>query len=240
MQELSGKGVCGTVDGLQVAAGNIKLMKAVGAVAPDCFETGTIIYIAVDGRYAGYIVIADCVKENAVEDIQHLKSAGIEKTVMLTGDLESVGQAVGKALGIDLVYAQLLPDQKVKKVEQLLAENDGVLAFVGDGVNDAPVLSRADIGIAMGALGSDAAIEAADIVLMDDQLSKIAEAICISRKTMRIVKQNIVFSLVVKGLVLLLSAVGLSGMGLAIFADVGVMVLAILNAMRTLKYENKR
>lgn len=234
-RELPGKGIRAIIDDRRVAVGNDKMMKGLGITPPDCSSVGTVVHLFADGAYAGYLVISDELKDDAAEDLQALKSAGVKKTVMLTGDLESVGRAVGGKLGIDEIHAQLLPDQKVEKVEALLAEHNGTLAFVGDGINDAPVLTRADIGIAMGALGSDAAIEAADIVLMDDQICKIAEAIHISRKTMTIVKQNIVFSLAVKGLVLILSALGLTGMWLAVFADVGVMVLAILNAMRALK-----
>lgn len=235
VQEHSGKGICATIDDLQVAAGNEKLMVAMGIAAPASQEPGTIVHLAVNGTYAGYLAVTDEMKPDAAAAIQALKAAGVDKTVMLTGDLKAVADAVGKQLGIDEIHAQLLPDQKVEQVEELLLQKNGTLAFVGDGINDAPVLTRADIGIAMGALGSDAAIEAADIVLMDDQPSKIAEAIRLSRKTMAIVKQNIIFSLAVKGLVLLLSALGLTGMWLAVFADVGVMVIAILNAMRALK-----
>ncbi len=236
VQELPGKGVCAIIDHKRVVAGNEKLMDAEGISAPVCNDMGTIVHLAIEGTYAGYLVIADEVKPDAARAITALKKWGVAKTVMLTGDLQAVGERVGKELGVDVVHTQLLPDQKVEMVEALLQKNTGgTLAFVGDGINDAPVLTRADVGIAMGALGSDAAIEAADIVLMDDQLSKIAEAIRISRKTMGIVKQNIIFSLSVKGLVLLLSALGITGMGLAVFADVGVMVIAILNAMRALK-----
>lgn len=235
VQELAGKGLCAVVEGIQVCAGNEKLMDEIGVTAGECREPGTAVHLAIDGSYAGYLVVSDEIKETAAEDLQALKAAGVAKTVMLTGDIESVARAVGEQLAIDELHAQLLPDQKVECVEALLAREEGVLAFVGDGINDAPVLTRADIGIAMGALGSDAAIEAADIVLMDDQLGKIAEAIRISRKTMGIVRQNIIFSLSVKGSVLLLSALGITGMGLAVFADVGVMVIAILNAMRALK-----
>lgn len=235
MQELAGKGLCAVVEGIQVCAGNEKLMDEIGVTAGECREPGTAVHLVIDGSYAGYLVVSDEIKETAAEDLQALKAAGVAKTVMLTGDIESVARAVGEQLAIDELHAQLLPDQKVECVEALLAREEGVLAFVGDGINDAPVLTRADIGIAMGALGSDAAIEAADIVLMDDQLGKIAEAIRISRKTMGIVRQNIIFSLSVKGSVLLLSALGITGMGLAVFADVGVMVIAILNAMRALK-----
>lgn len=232
-QELSGKGIRAIIDDKRVVAGNEKLMKAVGLSVPEIRAVGTVVHLAADGVYLGYLVITDELKDDAAEAIQSLKVAGVSKTVMLTGDLEQVGRAVGEKLGIDETHTQLLPDQKVEKVEELLA--GGTLAFVGDGINDAPVLTRADIGIAMGALGSDAAIEAADIVLMDDQPSKIAEAIRISRKTMAIVKQNIIFALSVKGIVLILGALGIAGMWLAVFADVGVMILAILNAMRALK-----
>lgn len=232
-EEISGKGMRAIVDSRRVVVGNEKLMNAVGISVPANEELGTTVYLAADGIYLGSILVNDEVKPDSASAIQDLKKMGITKTVMLTGDLDQAGKAVGKMLGLDEIHTQLLPNQKVEMVEELLTK--GTLAFVGDGINDAPVLSRADIGIAMGALGSDAAIEAADIVLMDDQLSKLAEAIRISRKTMAIVKQNIVFSLVVKGAVLVLSIFGLAPMLLAIFADVGVMVLAILNAMRALK-----
>jgi len=235
VQEVAGKGIHSIVDGMKVSVGNEKLMTELGLLSINAQEVGTVVHLAVDGVYAGYLVVSDEPKEHAAEDLLALKAAGVQRTVLLTGDTEAAGNAVGKALGIDVIHARLLPHQKVECVEKLLEDKQGALAFVGDGINDAPVLTRADIGIAMGALGSDAAIEAADIVLMDDQLSKIAEAMRISRKTMRIVRQNIVFSLCIKGSVLLLSAFGLTGMGLAVFADVGVMVIAILNAMRALR-----
>ena len=236
-QELSGKGIRAIIDDKRVLVGNEKLMKSTGIPFPPCEQMGTAVHIAIDGDYAGYIRITDEIKEGAADAIVGLKKAGVVHTVMLSGDLQPVVAAVGEKLGLDRIEAELLPQQKVEKVEALLAEKtDGsTLAFVGDGINDAPVLTRADVGIAMGALGSDAAIEAADIVLMDDQLQKLPEAICIARKTMNIVKQNIIFSLVVKGLVLLLGALGIAGIWLAVFADVGVMVIAILNAMRALK-----
>lgn len=235
VREVAGKGIHSVIDGIKVSVGNEKLMTELGLSPLNNKEAGTIVHLAVDSVYAGYLVVSDEPKEHAAEDLHVLKSVGVERTVMLTGDIKAVAYAVGEKLGLDEIHAQLLPNQKVECVEKLLENKQGALAFVGDGINDAPVLTRADIGIAMGALGSDAAIEAADIVLMDDQLSKIAEAIRISRRTMKIVRQNIVFSLCIKGLVLLLSAFGLSGMGLAVFADVGVMVIAILNAMRALK-----
>ncbi len=235
VQELPGKGLLATVDGRQVAAGNRPLLASIGIDAPEQDKPGTVVYLAIDGQYAGCIVVSDLPKEKAAEDLQALRSAGAEQLIMLTGDRTSVGRSIGEKLGMDEIHVELLPDQKVACMENILENGRGTVAFVGDGINDAPVLTRADIGIAMGALGSDAAIEAADIVLMDDQLSKIAEAVRIAQKTMRIVRQNIVFSLSVKGLVLLLSALGFTGMGLAVFADVGVMVIAILNAMRALK-----
>ena len=238
VEEISGHGVKAKVDGRTVAAGNARLMDAVGAKWSPCERAGTIIHIAVDGEYEGHIVISDTVKPDAAEAIRALRSMGVRKTVMLTGDSESVGKKVAAELGMDEVYCGLLPADKVEHVETLLKDSagKGALAFVGDGINDAPVLSRADIGIAMGALGSDAAIEAADVVLMNDRPSKIATAISISRKTHRIVKQNIVFALTVKAVVLVLSAFGLANMWAAVFADVGVSVLAILNAMRALKF----
>ena len=237
IQELSGNGVTAVVDGHTVAAGNDKLMDRLGVPYIPCHSVGTIIHMAIDGKYAGHIVISDVVKPHSKQAIQALKAAGVRKTVMLTGDAARVADHVAAELGIDQVYSQLLPADKVAKVEELLKGKSGKekLAFVGDGINDAPVLSRADIGIAMGALGSDAAIEAADIVLMDDKPSKIAKAMEISKRTLGIVRQNIVFALAVKVLVLLLSAFGLSNMWQAVFADVGVMVLAILNASRALK-----
>ncbi len=236
-KELPGKGVQSVIDGQSVLAGNEKLMRFFEIAYSFDEQNGTVVHIAIDGIYAGYIVILDEIKEGASEAIAGLKKAGVANVVMLSGDLRRVASAVGEKLGLDRIEAELLPQQKVEKVEALLAEKPAgsTLAFVGDGINDAPVLTRADVGIAMGALGSDAAIEAADIVLMDDQLQKLPEAIRIARKTMRIVNQNIVFSLAVKGLVMLLGALGIAGIWLAVFADVGVMVIAILNAMRALK-----
>lgn len=236
-RELSGRGVQAVVDGRLVSAGNGKLMEQVGAQWHDCHRAGTIVHVAVDGVYAGHIVIADEAKPDAGAAIASLKKQGVRKTVMLTGDAKAVGESVAAELGIDEVHAQLLPEDKVACVEALLQQKsaNGKLAFVGDGINDAPVLSRADIGIAMGGLGSDAAIEAADVVLMDDQPSKLALAMRISKKTLRIVHQNIVFSLAVKGAMLLLGAFGVTNMQAAIFADVGVMVLAVLNATRALR-----
>lgn len=236
IQEISGNGVTAVVDGRNVAAGNDKLMKHLGVPYQDCHQTGTIVHMAVDGAYAGHIVVSDVVKPHAKDAVAALKKAGVEKTVMLTGDADSVAGQVALALGIDEVYSELLPADKVEKVEELLLKKHSKekLAFVGDGINDAPVLSRADIGIAMGAMGSDAAIEAADIVLMDDDPLKIAKAVKISRKCLGIVYQNIVFALAVKFACLALGAVGIANMYLAIFADVGVMVLAVLNAIRCL------
>ena len=235
-QELSGRGVQAVIDGRTVCAGNDKLMEELGISYTPCTRVGTAVHVAADGAYKGYLVIADEVKPDAAEAIKALKAQGIRQTVMLTGDRKEVGESVARELGLDVVYTQLLPGDKVEKVEALLRQKTakGKLAFVGDGINDAPVLSRADIGIAMGGLGSDAAIEAADIVLMDDKPSKIAQAMKMSRRTLGIVRQNIIFALAVKGLVLILSAMGLSNMWEAVFADVGVAVLAILNAMRAL------
>ncbi len=236
IQEISGNGVTAKVDGMEVAAGNDKLMKHLNIPYQDCHQTGTIIHMAVGGKYAGHIVISDIIKPHSKAAIAELKKAGVEKCVMLTGDAKKVANQVASSLGIDEVYSELLPADKVDKVEELLRVKPGKakLAFVGDGINDAPVLSRADIGIAMGAMGSDAAIEAADIVLMDDDPIKIAKAIKISRKCLRIVYQNIVMALVVKFACLALGAVGIANMYLAIFADVGVMILAVLNAIRCL------
>ena len=236
-EELSGRGVRAKVDGRTVCVGNGRLMDEAGAEWHECHLTGTVAHVAVDGRYAGHIVISDEVKPDAAAAIAALKAAGVHKTVMLTGDAKEVGEAVAKQLGIDEAHTQLLPAGKVEHMEQLLAgqPKGEALAFVGDGVNDAPVLARADVGIAMGGIGSDAAIEAADVVLMDDKPSKLAEAVRISRRTLRIVHQNIVFALAVKALVLVLGALGMANMWEAVFADVGVMVLAILNAMRALK-----
>lgn len=237
IQELSGKGIRAKVDGHDVAVGNTKLMAALGVEYRDCHRVGTIIHMAIDGEYAGHIVISDVVKPNSKAAIAALKRAGVEKTVMLTGDAKRVADQVASELGIDRVCSELLPADKVKKVEELLAEKGGKakLAFVGDGINDAPVLTRADIGIAMGAMGSDAAIEAADVVLMDDDPMKIAKAIKISRKCIGIVYQNIIFALVVKFGCLALGAFGIANMWAAIFADVGVMILAVLNAIRALR-----
>ena len=237
IQELSGKGICAKVDGHDVAAGNTKLMTSLGVEYRDCHRVGTIIHMAIDGEYAGHIVISDVVKPNAKEAIAALKHAGVEKTVMLTGDAKRVADQVASELGVDRVCSELLPADKVKKVEELLADKGSKdkLAFVGDGINDAPVLTRADIGIAMGAMGSDAAIEAADVVLMDDDPMKIAKAIKISRKCIGIVYQNIIFALVVKFGCLALGALGIANMWAAIFADVGVMILAVLNAIRALR-----
>ncbi len=236
IQEISGNGVTAKVDGISVAAGNDKLMKRLEIPFRDCHQTGTVIHVAIDGAYAGHIVISDVVKPHAKEAVAALKKAGVEKTVMLTGDAGKVAEQVAASLGIDEVYSELLPGDKVSKVEELLQKKpeNAKLAFVGDGINDAPVLSRADIGIAMGAMGSDAAIEAADVVLMDDDPLKIKKAIRISRKCMGIVYQNIVFALAVKFACLALGAAGIANMYLAIFADVGVMVLAVLNAIRCL------
>ena len=237
VEEVAGRGVKAVVDGHTICAGNDKLMEDIGVSWHPCHRVGTTVHVASDGVYLGHIVISDEVKPDAKEAVAALKAAGVRKTVMLTGDAQAVGEDVAKQLGLDEVHTQLLPADKVERVEELLKEVSpkGALAFVGDGINDAPVLSRADIGIAMGGLGSDAAIEAADIVLMDDKPSKIAHAIRIARRTLSIVRQNIVFALAVKLLVLVLSAVGLVSMWAAVFADVGVSVIAILNAMRALK-----
>ena len=240
IQEISGHGVVAKVDGHEVAAGNSKLMKKLGVEYKDCHKVGTIIHIAVDGKYEGHIVISDVLKPHAEEVVSRLKKAGVKKTVMLTGDARAVAEQAAKALGIDEVYSELLPGDKVEKVEALLKQKTEKekLAFVGDGINDAPVLTRADIGIAMGALGSDAAIEAADVVLMDDDPLKISKAIKISRKCLNIVYQNIAFALVIKFGCLALGAVGIANMWFAIFADVGVMILAVLNAIRALRVHN--
>ena len=236
IQEISGNGVIARVDGVEVAAGNARLMKRIHVEPIECHHVGTIIHLAIDGSYAGHIVISDMIKPNAKEAIASLKASGVNKVVMLTGDADSVAQQVARELGIDEVCSELLPGDKVSKVEELLsAQPDRAkLAFVGDGINDAPVLTRADIGVAMGAMGSDAAIEAADVVLMDDDPKKIALAIRISRKCLRIVYQNIAFALGVKLLCLVLGALGIANMWLAIFADVGVMIIAVLNAIRAL------
>ncbi len=240
VREEGGHGVRAVVDERVVLVGNDKLMREEGIAYHDCELTGTILHVSIDGKYAGHIIIADVVKEDAAECIKRLHAAGVKKTVMLTGDRAEVAKAVAEKLGLDEYHGKLLPEDKVNQVERLLGETSekGKLAFVGDGINDAPVLTRADIGIAMGAMGSDAAIEAADIVLMDDKPSKIASAIRIARKTMRIVWQNIVFALGVKFAVLVLAAVGLATMWLAVFADVGVAILAILNAMRCMRVKH--
>ena len=241
VEELSGRGVRAQVDGKTVCAGNDKLMEDIGVKWHPCHHVGTTVHVAVEGKYIGHIVISDEVKPDAKEAIAALKAQGVKKTVMLTGDAKAVGESVAKDLGLDEAYTQLLPGDKVERVEALLSQKSpkGKLAFVGDGINDAPVLSRADIGIAMGALGSDAAIEAADIVLMDDKPSKIAKAMEISQRTLRIVRQNIVFALAVKLLVLALTPFGIANMWEAVFADVGVMVIAILNASRALQAGKK-
>ena len=240
IREISGKGVAGKVDGVEIAAGNDKLMDSLGIPYIGCHSAGTIIHMAVNGTYAGHIVISDAVKPHAREAVQALKAAGVEKTVMLTGDGQKAADQVARELGIDQVYSGLLPAGKVEKVEELLQSQSPAskLAFVGDGINDAPVLGRADIGIAMGAMGSDAAIEAADVVLMDDDPLQVAKAIRISRKCLRIVYQNIIFAIGVKGICLILGALGIASMWLAIFADVGVMILAVLNAIRALFVKN--
>jgi Cd2+/Zn2+-exporting ATPase len=240
IKEISGNGVIAKVDGMSVAAGNDKLMRSLNIPFIPCRSVGTIIHIAIDGKYAGHVVISDIIKPSAKTAIAALKKAGINKTVMLTGDAKKVANSVSESLGMDMVCSELLPADKVAKVEELLAtkgDND-VLAFVGDGINDAPVLSRADIGIAMGAMGSDAAIEAADVVLMDDDPMKISKAIKISRKCIGIVYENIVFALVIKFACLVLGALGIANMWFAIFADVGVMVIAVLNAIRALNVKN--
>ena len=236
VEELGGHGVTAKVDGKPVAAGNARLMERLGLSAPAVSETGTVVHVAIDGRYAGYLLIADVVKPHSAEAIRALKAAGVRKTVMLTGDAEPVAKAVSAQLGLDEYHAGLLPGDKVEQIEKLIAAKKSKenLAFVGDGINDAPVLSRADVGIAMGALGSDAAIEAADVVLMDDDPAKIALAMRIARRTLRIVYENIVFALAVKFACLLLGAIGMASMWTAIFADVGVMVIAVLNATRAL------
>ena len=236
VEEISGNGVTAKVDGVSVAVGNAKLMKRIGVEAVECHQVGTLIHVAINGAYAGHILIADVPKPTSKEAIANLKKHGIKETVMLTGDIDKVAQQVAGELGVDRVYSELLPADKVTKVEELLAKKTAKekLAFVGDGINDAPVLSRADIGIAMGALGSDAAIEAADVVLMDDDPQKIVKAIRIAKKCMRIVYENIYFAIGIKVICLILGAVGIANMWVAIFADVGVMVIAVLNAIRTL------
>ena len=240
IKEISGHGITARVDNIKIAAGNEKLMESLGLEYKSCHKNGTIVHMAVNDEYAGHIVISDEVKADSKEAISKLKKVGVKKTVMLTGDLEKVGKEVGESLGIDEVYGNLLPADKVEKVEELINKKgkNEILAFVGDGINDAPVLARADIGIAMGALGSDAAIEAADVVLMDDNPVKIAQAIKISRKCIRIVYENISFALIIKFACLILGAFGIANMWVAIFADVGVMVIAVLNAIRALSTKN--
>ena len=240
VEEIGGNGISATVDGRQVLAGNARLMERYGIEYIPCHHVGTIVHVAIDGAYAGHILISDVVKPTASQAIREMHEAGIRKTVVLTGDAQAAAEAVAKNLGVDEVRSELLPADKVTAVEELLARKSAkeVLAFVGDGINDAPVLSRADIGIAMGALGSDAAIEAADVVLMDDDPVKIAKAIRIARKCMRIVKENIIFALGIKVLCLVLGAFGIANMLMAIFADVGVMVLAVLNAIRALSVDS--
>ncbi len=240
IEEISGNGVIAKVDGISVAAGNTKLMNRLGIAYQDCHHVGTVVHMAIDGKYAGHILISDIIKPHAKEAIAELKKAGISKTVMLTGDSKRVADQVAEELGIQEVYSELLPADKVSRVEELLNQKSekAKLAFVGDGINDAPVLSRADIGIAMGALGSDAAIEAADIVLMDDDPLKISKAIKIARKCIRIVYENIYFAIGIKILCLILGALGIANMWVALFADVGVMILAVLNAIRTLFVKN--
>lgn len=236
IEEISGHGVTAKIDGTTVAVGNHKLMKKLGIGYKECHHVGTVVHVAIDGEYSGHILIADVVKPHAKEAIARLYDAGIKKTVMLTGDADAVAKSVAGDLNISEVYSELLPSDKVSKVEELLEKKDKKekLAFVGDGINDAPVLSRADIGIAMGALGSDAAIEAADIVLMDDDPLKISVAIGIARKCLRIVYENIYFAIGIKLICLVLGALGIANMWLAIFADVGVMILAVLNAIRAM------
>ena len=237
VKEISGKGITALVDGIRVAAGNGKLMDELGISYQECHSVGTIVHMALDGRYAGHIVISDLIKPTSAQAVQALRRCGVNRIVMLSGDKEETAQAIGRELGIDEVYGGLMPDDKVTKVEELIASRRGdkeKLVFVGDGINDAPVLSRADIGIAMGAMGADAAIEAADVVLMDDDPLKIAKAIRIARKCLRIVRENIVFAIGIKLICLLLGALGIANMWLAIFADVGVMIIAVLNAIRAL------
>ena len=239
-QEISGMGIAAKIGGQNVLAGNEKLMNEKGIEYEKCTHIGSVVYVAIDGKYVGHIVIADKIKEDAKRTIEELKKNNIKQTVMLTGDRKNIGEAVAKEIGIDTVYTELLPDGKVEKVEKLLKTKSqkGKLAFVGDGINDAPVLAMADIGIAMGGLGADSAIEAADIVIMTDQPSKIISAMKLSKKTMRIVKENIIFAIAVKVLVLILTAFGLSSMWQAVFADVGVSIIAILNALRALRVKN--
>ncbi|HGF8354738.1 TPA: heavy metal translocating P-type ATPase [Enterococcus faecium] len=240
IQEFAGEGILAEVDGKQVLAGNHKLMERFEISFPSSQEIGTLLYLAIDQSYSGYLVIADSLKEDAVDALVQLKQAGVKNTVMLTGDSKKIADHIGKQVGVDKIYSELLPEDKVQRLEEILQRNNKKTAFVGDGINDAPVLARADVGIAMGGLGSDAAIEAADVVIMNDQPSKIAEAIHLAKKTLKIVKQNIVFAIGIKILVLALGAFGFASMGDAVFADVGVTVLAVLNAMRSLHVKNKR
>ena len=240
IQEFAGEGILAEVDGKQVLVGNHKLMERFEISFPSSQEIGTLLYLAIDQSYSGYLVIADTLKEDAVDALVQLKKAGVKNTVMLTGDSKKIADHIGKQVGVDKIYSELLPEDKVQRLEEILQSNNKKTAFVGDGINDAPVLARADVGIAMGGLGSDAAIEAADVVIMNDQPSKIAEAIHLAKKTLKIVKQNIVFAIGIKILVLALGAFGFASMGDAVFADVGVTVLAVLNAMRSLHVKNKR
>ncbi|HFU5918267.1 TPA: heavy metal translocating P-type ATPase, partial [Enterococcus faecium] len=238
IQEFAGEGILAEVDGKQVLVGNHKLMERFEISFPSSQEIGTLLYLAIDQSYSGYLVIADTLKEDAVDALVQLKQAGVKNTVMLTGDSKKIADHIGKQVGVDKIYSELLPEDKVQRLEEILQRNNKKTAFVGDGINDAPVLARADVGIAMGGLGSDAAIEAADVVIMNDQPSKIAEAIHLAKKTLKIVKQNIVFAIGIKILVLALGAFGFASMGDAVFADVGVTVLAVLNAMRSLHVKN--
>ncbi|ELA55518.1 heavy metal translocating P-type ATPase [Enterococcus faecium] len=240
IQEFAGEGILAEVDGKQVLVGNHKLMERFEISFPSSQEIGTLLYLAIDQSYSGYLVIADTLREDAVDALVQLKQAGVKNTVMLTGDSKKIADHIGKQVGVDKIYSELLPEDKVQRLEEILQRNNKKTAFVGDGINDAPVLARADVGIAMGGLGSDAAIEAADVVIMNDQPSKIAEAIHLAKKTLKIVKQNIVFAIGIKILVLALGAFGFASMGDAVFADVGVTVLAVLNAMRSLHVKNKR
>ncbi|EGP5093354.1 cadmium-translocating P-type ATPase [Enterococcus faecium] len=240
IQEFAGEGILAEVDGKQVLVGNHKLMERFEISFPSSQEIGTLLYLAIDQSYSGYLVIADTLKEDAVDALVQLKQAGVKNTVMLTGDSKKIADHIGKQVGVDKIYSELLPEDKVQRLEEILQRNNKKTAFVGDGINDAPVLARADVGIAMGGLGSDAAIEAADVVIMNDQPSKIADAIRLAKKTLKIVKQNIVFAIGIKILVLALGAFGFASMGDAVFADVGVTVLAVLNAMRSLHVKNKR
>ena len=240
LNEYSGEGVVADIDGIKVAAGNDKLMKRLGIAYRECHNVGTVVHVAFDGEYSGHILISDILKENAVSAVADLKKCGVRKTVLLTGDNRNVAENVATALGVDEVCAELMPGDKVSKVEEYIAvrKDREALVFVGDGINDAPVLSRADVGIAMGALGSDAAIEAADVVLMDDDPAKLVTAIRLARKCIRIVYENIYFAIGIKVLCLILGAVGIANMWAAIFADVGVMVIAVLNAIRALWIRN--